>query len=375
MRVLVTGHNGYIGSVLVPALRVAGHDVTGLDTFFFEDSTIGPDWGSIPAYREDLRDVEVSDLGDFDAVIHLAALSHDPLGDIPAERTEDINHQAAVRLARSARDAGVGRFVLASSSSVYGLGGEDLLTEDAPVRPTTPYAVSKARAEEAIAQLADRDFSPCFLRAPIVYGVSARLRTDTLLNNLVCWAHTARRVQISGNPRAWRPMVHVQDVAAVFAAALGAPREALHGHALNVGAYGENYQLAEVAAIVREAVPGCSVEPAAGSEPDPGNCRLDFSKLSRTFPAFKPHWNALFGAKDLYAALQESGVSLEDLQGRKYIRLAQLSTSWPPSVWTTSCAGSPLRSRGCAVEAALVKVSDLTRPADLDARREGRRKT
>jgi len=324
MRVLVTGHNGYIGSVLVPALRVAGHDVLGLDTFFFEDCTIGPNWDHTPALRKDLRDVEASDLSDFDAVIHLAALSHDPLGDIAAERTDDINHQGAVQLARSARDAGVGRFFLASSSSVYGRGGEDPLTEDAPVRPTTPYGVSKARAEEDIARLCDRDFSPSFLRTATVYGVSARLRADTLLNNLVCWAHTTGRIQIKGDPLAWRAMVHVQDVAAAFVAALGAPREVLHGQALNVGVNGENYQLSELAEIVGQAVPGCSIEQAADSESDPRNCRLDFSKLSRGFPDFKPHWNAVFGAKDLYAALQEAAVSLEDLQGRKYVRLAQM---------------------------------------------------
>lgn len=311
MRILVTGHNGYIGSVLVPALRGAGHDVLGLDTFSFEDY----------ALRRDLRDVKASDLSDFDAVIHLAALTHDPLGDIPAARISEINHQGAVRLARSARDAGVGRFLFASSSSVYGRGGEDLLAEDAPVRPTTPYGISKARAEEDIAGLADRDFSPSFLRTATAYGVSTQLRADTLLNRLVCWAHTTGHIRIAGNPRAWRPMVHVQDVASAFAAALGAGREALHGQALNVGVNGENYQLSELAEIVSHAVPGCSIDQAPDAEPDPASCRLDFSKLSRRLPDFKPQWNAVFGAKDLYAALQEAAVTREDLQGRKYVRL------------------------------------------------------
>ena len=324
MHVLVTGHHGYIGSILFPALQVAGHDVLGLDTFFFEDCTIGPDWQDSPALRKDLRDVEPSDLLDFDAVIHLAALSGDPLESVAAERTHDINHQGAVRLARCARDAGVGRFLFASSNSVYGSHGKDPVTENAPIRPLTPYAISKARAEEDIAQLAGRDFAPAFLRIPTVYGASPRLRADTLLNQLVCDAHTTGRAQITGDPLAWRPMVHVQDVATAFSAALGAPRDAIHGQAFNVGAKGENYQLSELAEIVRRAVPGCSIEQMADPEPDPRDCRLDFSKLSRTLPAFKPHWNAAFGAKDLYAALQEAAVTREDLQGRKYIRLTQL---------------------------------------------------
>jgi nucleoside-diphosphate-sugar epimerase len=311
MRILVTGHNGYIGSALVPALWAAGHDVQGLDTFSFEDS----------ALRRDLLDVEVSDLSDFDAVIHLAALTHDPLGDIAAERVHAINHQGAVRLARTARDAGVGRFFLASSSSVYGSGGPDPLTESAPVRPTTAYGVSKARAEEDIARLADRDFSPSFLRTATAYGVSTRVRADTLLNNLVCWAHATGRIRISGDPQAWRPMVHVQDIASAFAVALAATREALHEQALNVGATGENYQLSELAEVVRHAVPGCSMDQTADYEPDTTSCRLDFGKLGRTLPDFKPQWNAVFGAKDLYAALQEAGVTRDDLQGRKYVDL------------------------------------------------------
>jgi len=324
MRVFLTGHNGYIGSVLGPALQRAGHDVLGLDTFFFEDCTLGPPTTQVPALRKDFRDVDTTDLRDFDAVIHLAALPSGALEDLTADRIHDINHHGAVNLARTARDAGVGRFLLASSSSVYGVGGEDPLTEDAPARPATPYAVAKARAEEDIARLADEDFSPVFLRSPTVYGLSARLRADTLLNNLVCWAHLTGHVRIISDPLAWRPMVHVQDTAAAFTAALGVRREVVHGQAFNVGAEGENYRLSELAELVRTAVPGCTIEYAADPQPDPQSCRLDFGKLTRTFPGFKPHWNALFGAKDLYAALQEAGVTREDLQGRKYSRVGQL---------------------------------------------------
>lgn len=325
MRVLVTGHDGYVGSVLVRVLRAVGHDVQGLDTFFFEDCTIGPDERQVPVVRKDIRDVEAADLQGFDAVIHLAALSSDPFGDQSPERAHDINHHGTVRLARCARDAGVSRFVFASSCSVYGEGGaEEQLAEDAPLRPVGPYAVSKARAEEDLAKLADGDFSPCFLRSGTVYGVSPRLRADTVLNNLVCWAHTTGRVPILNQGRRWRPMVHVRDLAWAFTAALAAPRGALHGEAFNVGATGENYEVAELAEIVCAAVPACSIEHVEGTDPDPRNYRLDFGKLARTFPRFRPQWNATFGAKELYAALQEANVTQEDLRGRKYIRLTQL---------------------------------------------------
>jgi nucleoside-diphosphate-sugar epimerase len=325
MRVLVTGHNGYVGSVLVRVLRAAGHDVRGMDTFFFEDCTIGPDERHAPVVRKDIRDVEVADLQGLDAIIHLAALSSDPLGEQSPERTNDINHHGAVRLARCARDAGVSRFLFASSSSVYGdSGAEEQIAEDAPLRPVSPYAVSKARAEEDLVRLGDGDFSPCFLRSGVVYGVSPRLRADTVLNNLVCWAHTTGRVRILSQGRRWCPMVHVQDLAWAFAAALTAPRGAVHGEAFNVGAKGENYEIAELAEIVCAAVPACSIEHAEGADADSRDYRLDFGKLARTFPHFRPQWNATFGAKELYAALQEADVTQEDLKGRKYIRLTQL---------------------------------------------------
>jgi nucleoside-diphosphate-sugar epimerase len=324
MRVLVTGHRGYIGSVLVPMLRAAGHHVLGLDTGYFEDCTIGVEEAEAPGARADIRDVQATDLEGLDAVVHLAALSNDPLGDRSPDRTHEINHHAAVRLARLAREAGVGRFLFSSTCGVYGSGGDEPLTEDAPLRPVTPYTISKARAEEEIARLADRDFSPAFMRAATAYGVSPRLRADLLFNNLVCWGYTTGRVRVTGDGTLWRPMVHVQDVARAFAAALIAPRAALHEQAFNVGASGENYRLSELAEIVRDAVPGCSVEHEDGPAADPRNYRLDFGKLARTLPAFKPQWNAMFGAKELYAALQEAGATKEDLQGRKYIRLTQL---------------------------------------------------
>jgi nucleoside-diphosphate-sugar epimerase len=325
MRVLVTGHNGYIGSVMVPVLRTAGHDVVGLDTFFFEDCTLRADEGRVRAIRKDIRDIQASDLQAFDAVIHLAALCNDPLGDLHPEWTRDINHLASVQLARMARDAGVQRFLYASSCSMYGAaGGDDILTEDAPLRPLTAYAISKVRTEEDVSKLADTTFSPVFMRNATAYGASPRLRADVVLNNLVCWAHTTGRIRLMSDGSAWRPIVHVEDIARAFAAALVAPREAIHNQAFNVGASGENYQVRGLAEIVRSTVPGCSVEYAKEAGADPRSYRVDFSRLARTFPELSPLWNASAGAKDLYAALQDAEVTLADFQGRRYIRLAQI---------------------------------------------------
>lgn len=326
MRVLVTGHNGYIGSVMVPVLQAAGHAVVGLDTFFFEDCSLGGEDGDgVPALRRDIRDLQAADLEGFDAIAHLAALCNDPLGDLHPEWTHEINHQASVRLAGMARAAGVQRFLYASSCSMYGAaGGDDVLTEDAPLRPLTAYALSKVRTEEDVAKLADASFSPIFMRNATAYGLSPRLRADVVLNNLVCWAHTTGRIRIMSDGTPWRPIVHVQDIGRAFAAALAAPRDSIHNEAFNVGANGENYQVRELAEIVRSTVPACTIEYAADAGPDPRSYRVDFGKLSRTFPDLKPQWNASFGAKDLYAALQEAQVTLEDFQGRKYIRLSQI---------------------------------------------------
>jgi nucleoside-diphosphate-sugar epimerase len=325
MRVLVTGHNGYIGSVMVPILRQAGHDVVGLDTFYFEDCTLRDDEDPVAEIRKDIRDLQASDLQNFDAVVHLAALCNDPLGDLHPEWTHDINHRASVRLARIAREAGARRYLYASSCSMYGAaGGDDILTEDAPLRPLTAYAVSKVKTEEDVSKLADTDFSPVFMRNATAYGVSPRLRADVVLNNLVCWAHTTGRIRLTSDGSAWRPIVHVQDIARAFAVALVAPRETIHNQAFNVGANGENYQVRELAEIVQNTVPGCSVEYAAEAGPDPRSYRVDFTRLSRIFPDLKPQWNASFGAKDLFAALQEAGITLADFQGRRFIRLAQI---------------------------------------------------
>jgi len=341
MRVLVTGHNGYIGSVMAPLLKQLGHDVVGLDTFYFGDCTFGEDGEWIPSLRRDIRDLEVRDLEGFGAVIHLAALCNDPLGDLNSDWTYDINYTASVHLAQLAREAGVGRYLYASSCSMYGAAGEDVLSEEAPLNPITPYATSKVRTEEAVSKLASSGFSPIFMRNATAYGVSPRLRADVVLNNLVCWAHTSGRIRIMSDGTPWRPIVHVQDISRAFAAALVAPREAIHNEAFNVGSNGENYQVLELAEIVRATVPGCKVEFGPGAGPDPRSYRVDFTKLGRSLPEFRPQWNASFGAKDLYSALQQAGISFDDFQGRKYIRLSQfkhlLDTGQldPTLRWTT----------------------------------------
>lgn len=324
MRVLVTGHNGYLGSVMIPVLQAAGHDVTGFDTYFFEECTFEEsDVAPYPVLRKDVRDVEAADLQGFDAIVHLAALCNDPLGDLNSDWTLDINYRASVRLAELAKAAGVQRFLFASSCSMYGAAGADMLTELAPLAPLTPYAVSKVKTEEALVGLASKTFSPVYLRNATAYGVSPRLRSDIVLNNLTAWAYTTGKVRILSDGMAWRPLVHAEDIARAFAAMLSADRERIHNQAFNVGANSDNYTVRDLAEIVRETVPGSAVEYAGGATSDPRNYRVDFTKFVTAFPAAAPKWNARLGAAELYAAFAAHGLTFEEFQSRKYIRLAQ----------------------------------------------------
>ena len=324
MRVLVTGHKGYIGTVMVPMLLSAGHEVVGLDSDLFRQCTFGPGMHEIPELGLDLRDIQTKHLEGFEAVAHLGALSNDPLGDLNPEITYDINHVASVRLARLAKEAGVARFLYSSSCSSYGQAGDALVDETANLNPITAYAISKVRVEQDVAKLADDRFSPTFLRNATAYGVSPRLRFDLVLNNLVAWAFAQGRVHIKSDGTPWRPIVHIEDISRAFLAVLTAPREAIHNQALNVGQTEENYRIRELAEIVQDVVPGSRIEYAKDGGPDPRCYRVDFGKIHRLLPEFKPQWNARRGAEELYTAYRVAGLVIDDCEGPRFKRIDHL---------------------------------------------------
>ena len=260
MRVLVTGHLGYLGTVMTPVLRAGGNEVTGLDIGYFADCVLGAAPQDPPGLALDLREVEAEHLAGFDAVVHLAALSNDPLGALVPQITHDINHHASVRLARSAKRAGVRRFLYASTCSVYGAAGSGLVDESAPLNPLTPYAQSKVRVEDDLTALADDEFHPVFLRNATAFGFSPRLRADIVLNNLVGHAVLGGVVRVLSDGTPWRPLVHAEDIARAFAVCLEAPVEAIHCRAYNIGTEANNVTVAQIARAVAEVVPGSRVE-------------------------------------------------------------------------------------------------------------------
>ncbi|MFF4774467.1 NAD-dependent epimerase/dehydratase family protein [Microtetraspora fusca] len=325
MRVLLTGHQGYLGTATAPVLAAAGHEVTGLDSGLFADCVLGPPPADPEAYTVDLRDVEPRHLAGFDAVVHLAALSNDPLGSLAPELTYEINHHASVRLARLARDAGVHRFLYASTCSVYGAsGGDDLLDEDAPLRPVTPYAESKVRVEDDLVALADGDFSPVFLRNATAFGFSPRPRADIVLNNLVGHAYLSGEVRVLSDGTPWRPLVHALDIAEAFRAALTAPRDAVHTRAFNVGTERNNLTVAEIAAEVVEAVPGAELVITGETGADPRSYRVDFSRVRAALPGYEARRTVKDGAVELIDAYRGFGLTREAFD-RRFTRLARLS--------------------------------------------------
>jgi nucleoside-diphosphate-sugar epimerase len=324
MRVLITGHDGYIGTVLTPLVRNAGHEVVGLDTYLFEGCSLGPD-PDVAGQRIDVRDVEAEYLRGFDAVIHLAAISNDPVGDLSPSRTYEINHRATVRLAWLAKRAGVERFVFASSCSLYGAASaDDLLTESAPFHPVTAYGEAKVLAERGLSNLADDHFSPVFLRNATVYGYSARLRLDLVVNDFVASAFAIGDVVIKSDGTPWRPLVHVEDACHAALAAVEAPREAVHDQAFNIGRTGENYQIRELADVVTAVVPGSRVTYAEGGGPDARCYRVDFSKAEHSLPGFRPRWSVVDGARELVEQFRTHGLTSEDLSSPRFVRLRRI---------------------------------------------------
>jgi nucleoside-diphosphate-sugar epimerase len=341
MRVLLTGHHGYIGAVLAPMLVKAGHEVVGLDSDLFATCIYGEYQDSIPSIRKDIRDVQLEDLKGFEAVLHLAGLSNDPLGDLNPTLTLEINYRASVRLAELSREAGVRRFIFSSSCSNYGAAGDDILDEQSAFNPVTPYGKSKVLVEQEVSRLAAATFSPTFLRNATAYGVSPFLRFDLVLNNLVAWAYATGKIYMKSDGTPWRPIVHIEDISRAFLAALHAPLELVHNEAFNVGQTSENYRIRELAEIVAEVVPGCEVSFAPDAGPDLRNYRVNCDKIQRVLPEFKPQWDARRGAQELYDSYRRHGLALEDFEGPRYKRIAHIKalldkgTLEPSLRWTS----------------------------------------
>jgi nucleoside-diphosphate-sugar epimerase len=324
MKVLVTGHKGYIGTVLLPLLLKAGHEVTGLDSGFFDDCLYLASEADVPYQKKDIRDVEISDVRGMEAVIHLAGLSNDAMGDFDSETTYDINYRATIRLAKLAKEAGVQRFLFSSSCSTYGSAGQEFIDESASFNPQTPYGKSKVLSEIELLRLADENFSPVMLRNATAYGMSPRIRFDLVLNNLVAWAATTQKIFLKSDGMAWRPIVHIADISRAFLALMDAPLSVIHCKAYNVGQTSENYRVRDIAKIVGEVVSGCAVKFAEGAGADTRNYRVNCDLIQKEIPSLKPIWTARKAAEEIYQSIRSNGLKLEEFEGPKFMRIAHL---------------------------------------------------
>src|SRR4051812_22903010 len=326
MKILVTGHLGYIGTVLVPMLLKKGHDVTGMDADWYRSCTFGDPKQivDVPNIRKDIRQAQVADLRGVDTVMHLAALSNDPLGNYNAELTDEINHRAAVTLGELAKQAGVRHFIFSSTCSNYGVAGDNFIDETGALNPYTPYAKAKVAAEQGLKPMSDKNFSVTLMRSATAFGYSPRIRWDLVLNNLTAHAVTTGKIYMKSDGSPWRAIVHIEDISRAFTAVAEAKRDVVHDQAFNVGQTRENYRVKEIAEIVAQTVPNCKIEYAPGAGPDPRCYRVNCDKLAKLVPAYQPQWSARAAAKQVYEAIKKYGLTVEEFEGAKFARLPHM---------------------------------------------------